>query len=605
MDTGFSWVRIDKGNIHCNFRYMDEDQVKTVIEYLKSYYEYRNVTADIVDLGASGVLQEAGDHYRPSGGNPLLDYYFLVQLHRHGTIIPQGCVEIMKTAINAIAQHQIIPESVFINKLKTNNLTVDDKVTLTAVAAKAGPNPMTWSSSEPTVISITPDNMDCEIKAEMPGTSNIEASIQVPEEAPLELKVLSYASAYWTNNIFKYIGATMTFDATEVPKYGISGVEQNKYYECVYDNAAANKYKWQEATYDGTPVLVTYRDIYELIVRTYIKILTKDVQRICLYHHEQMEAYTPSTGLTINWSSSSDAIDFDAGISTGTPVTLEAKRVGSAVISARITDAFGSYEDATSISVYALDVTPNSLKMVTGATKSLYVHKKDIFSIASGIVVEWVTSSETIATINSINPTNPTEDFAECEVSAQGVGTAFITGIAEDPTDGTSYSDSVKVTVGNVAINVPASVEINLLAVDHTLTITCDLTAGFTVDASTGWETGSPSVVQINSVSGTDNNTVEIEGLVEGTSLITVTARNGSAVDTDQIVVRVVSVPVVTASEMATFTHGRFDGHGVIDWEHPTGEEGTFEADESAVDLATQEEVEDFVDDLFDDTDNE
>ena len=605
MNTGFSWVRIDKGNIHCNFRRLNIDQVETVVNYLLSYYEYKNVTAKIIDLGATGVLDESGDHYRPSGADPAQDYYFLVELHRHGTIIPQGCIEIMKSALNALALHQIIPESVFIQRLKTNSLVVDDERTLTAISTKTGGNDITWASSEPSVVSITPDGANCDIVAHSPGSSDIEASVQVPEEAPLSLRVMSYASDYWTSNVYKYIGSTVTFgDDTEGKKnkkyYGIDGFEQDHYYECVFDAAAPNKYKWVESEYDGSPVMVTYRDIYTITVMTYIKILTKSVQRICLYHSEQMQAFTPSTSLLPNilWTTSSDCIEFDGGISTGESVMLVADRVGSAVIKASISDAFGTYEDSQNISVYAIDATPTSIKMITGSVKSAYVAKKDIFSIDSGIVVDWITSNSAIALVESVTPEDETTNFAEAHISAQGVGQVFITAVVEDPTDGTSYSDTVKVTVGNVAINVPESAVIWLLGPTQELTLTCALSAGFTVGAD-GWTSGNPAVVEVTQISGTDNNTVTLTGLTVGTSLITVTGRNGSAVDTDQILITVTDAEYVTAGEMSTFTHGMYNGHGVIDWDHPTGEEGAMDVDNPSLDLATEEEVDEFVDDLF------
>ena len=281
--------------------------------------------------------------------------------------------------------------------------------------------------------------------------------------------------------------------------------------------------------------------------------------------------------------------------------------VGNASITARITDATGTFEDTIPLNVFAIDVTPSEIKLVTGAEKLVRVLKSDIlvktWTGEQPLAVEWATSNDAIASVEAVTPADPTTTFAEARIaSTMGVGRAVITAIVEDYLDDVSYSDTVVVTVGNAAIDVPASTTINLLDQDHTLTITCALGAGFEVENTSDWVSGNPDVVEITNVTGTHNNTAVITGLAVGTSIITVTAKNGNASDYDRILITVVEAPVVTSGEMHNFVHGMYNEHGVIDWNHPAGESDTYETDKQ-VDTASEDEVKEFVDDLYDNAD--
>ena len=608
INTGFSWVRIDKGTFHCNFRYLDDAQVHTVINYLSSYYAYHNITFGVVDLGAAGVLPETGDHYRPSGGNPSNDYYYLVELHRHGTIIPQGCIEIMKIALNGLAQHTIIPESVFIQHMGSDVLTVDDVADLVAIrnnSAVTQPD-ITWDTSDSSIISIDPDGSDdtkCKITALSPGAASITASVEV-EEMPVILfdrmpkPAGGYVGTTTYPKIYQYTGATTTLP------YGT--FQQNNYYECVWDatlNSGKGDYKWVDSDFDGQPVDVTYTDTYIITVRTFIKITNKTKQKLCLYQYLPLHATTPSTGLVINWQASTEAIGFDPSTgSTGPDVNVVGLHTGSGYVKVVISDAYGTYMDEMPLTIYGIAVTPKEMKIVVGSTKHVIVTKDDILNRgeydSNPILVEWASSSETIAKVDSTTVSDPVHDHAEAIITAQTGGVAYITAIAEDPIDGKSYQDSVKVTVGNVAIDVPSSTTIWLLSSTHTITLTAELTTGFEI-AADGWTSSNSSVVSVGTPSGTGNNTVVVTGLAEGTSIISVKATAGAAEDTDQILIKVVNADYVTEGEMVSYTHGLYSGHGMINWDLPTGEEGTFDVPDDVVELVTEEEVTDMVEDLF------
>ena len=615
MNTGFSWVRIDKGTIQCTFRYLSQVQVETVINRLKSNYAYQNISCGLVDLGDPLLPDSDGDgyvadHYRPSGGDPYQSYYWMVELHRHGTIIPQGCIEIIKQSLNDLAFHTIIPESVYIKRLKSNIFTVGDTESLDLLIVT--PNPYTgtveWTSTDTDIVTITPDGTSCTFNAVAPGEADIIATITVPEVTAKEMKTIPTPSALWVGNIIKYTGPTVTYKFYN-GKYYPSDYElgelvtftQNNYYEC---NQNGTAYSWDASSYDGTPVDVYYRDIYSIGVRTYIAIETY-INRLCLYHGFQFTAFSPSSpALTINWASVNSCAVFDGGVHTGDMVMVVGNRVGSTTISAEIEDSYGVYTDICPLTIYAIAVNPKSIKMVVGAEKNLTIAKNDIFMTEipgddpQPIPVDFVSASAVVATVEQLpTPLDPVVNHAEATVTAQGVGRTFVTVIAEDPTDGASYSDTCEIVVGNVAINKPADATIYLLSGTTTLTLTAELSAGFEI-ASDGWVSANPTSVEITTISGTDNNTCVVTGLTEGSSLITVTATSGSASDTDQILIKVLDAAYVTTGEMYTFTHGQFNGHGVVDWDpkHPS----EMEIEEGIVDLATQPEVDEFIDDLFD-----
>ena len=622
MNTGFSWVRIDKGTIQCTFRRLSLEQVESVINYLRSYFEYQSITYSFVDLGAAGVIKETGDHYRPSPNDSNEDYYWMVELHRHGTIIPQGCVEIIKSALNALATHAIIPQSVYIKRPGSNVLTVEDTGTLELITVN--PNAYTssieWESSDPTVIDLTADTGDltCDYEALAPGEADIIATITVPEEMAKSFKAIPTPSALWVDNVIKYIGETVSYRFYQGKYYPISfeygdvvTFTKNDYYECT---KTGTSYSWDPSSYDGTPVDVYYRDSYSVIVSTYVKITSRDVQKLCLYHYLDLTASSPSSpAIPINWYASvSNVISFDEGIDVGDQVTIVGDHVGSTNIFAKVTDPYGVHTDSLPMSIYALAVTPKSIKLVTGATRSLVVHKSDIFMTEYQgpddpspvpTPVNWVTASELVATVTSLpTPTDPVLDHAEATVTGQGVGKTYITVMAEDRSDGVgvTYSDVVEVSVGNVAINAVESAIIPLFpAGSETLTLTAEVTSGFSI-ANDGWVSANPDVVEVTTISGTGNVNCLITGKAVGSAFITVT--NQAATDTDRILIKVTDANYATSGEMKTFTHGQFNGHGVVDWDPENLPE--VEVEEDLVDLATQPEVDEFIEDLFDGDDS-
>ena len=615
INTGFSWVRIDKGTFHCNFRYLNQSQVRLILNYLQSYYAYRNISFGVVDLGPllpdSDGSGKVGDHYRPYGSDPNQDYYYLVELHRHGTIIPQGCIELMKIALNSLAQHTIIPDSVFIEHLGSDVITVDDVKKLHAIVTsttnwKSGET-ITWGSSDPTIIFVEDDPDDptnyekCQISALSPGVANITASVIVEEMPVILFDTIPKAAGGYVAvdsshpKIYQYTGPTRDY-------YGKT-FQQNNYYECVWNNSS-HQYEWVDSDFDGSPIEVTYTDEYIITVRTFVKITTKEKQRLCLYHYLALHADTPSVGLTINWQSSTEAIGFDPTTgSTGPDVNVVGSHTGSGYVKAAISDAYGTYMDEMPLTIYGVAVTPKEMKVVIGHERTVSVKKEDIFYegeiyAETPAIVNWATSSETIASVTSAE-VSEVDLYAKATIVGNTGGVAYVTALAEDPTDGQSYQDSVKVTVGNVAINTPASTTI-WLQTSATLTLTADMANSFDI-AVDGWSSSNINVITVGTPSQTEkaNDTVVITGIAEGSALITVTATSGLASDTDKILIKVVDREYVTEGEMRTFTHGLFNKHGYIDWEQPTGEEGTLEVPDGEVELATNEEVSDFVDDLF------
>lgn len=614
INTGFSWMRVDKGNIQCNFRYLDENQVKTVLKYMQSFYEYRNIEFGIIDLEGCGVqpIEEAGEHYRPSGADPNLNYYFFVQLHRHGMIIPQGCIETLIRGVNAIASKEFVPEYVFIQRLKDSKLTVDDELTLTAITALGDGSQAEWATSDDTVIEIPDDQtgLSCPISAIAPGDADISVTITANVNEAISVVRFPTPSALWVGHVFKYTGTTVTMKQDGGKLYpadhdgGISiTFTTDAYYECVYDASLPTKYKWQASDYSGDPQEMSFTDIYTLHVKSYVRITTKDQQKMCLYWPLQLSAYSPSGMAGIEWSTSTGAVEITEP-ATGETCDLTAIQVGSTEITARLIDAFGTYTDTLPLTVFAVDAHPDSVKMVAGQTSLAYIPKADIFKLgpeADPVPVDWVSSSSIVATVEEREAgdmSDATHNHSEADITAQGVGQAFISAVVTDPTDGMSYSDSIKVTVGNVAIQNTDNNTIYLLSGTKYLDLTAVLTPGFTIN-NDGWTTSNDEVVAITTVSGTDNVNCRVSSVADtvGSAIITVHASNGGANDSDTILVKVVDAEYVTSSEMKHFTNGMFNGRGVVDWdpEHPT----EMEVDDSAVLLATQEEVDEALDGVF------
>ena len=174
---------------------------------------------------------ESAPHYHPSGGDPNESYYFLVELHRHGLIIPTGAVETLKKGINLLATGEVREESVFIRKLADNILTVGDTVELTAISTATGDptqNDFQWKEdSSGTIIELTPKLDDptypiaCDVEALYPGTVTVTAEVKVMEPEARAYKTLPTPSAIYEGWKVQYVGDTG------------GGLVQDDYYECV------------------------------------------------------------------------------------------------------------------------------------------------------------------------------------------------------------------------------------------------------------------------------------------------------------------------------------------------------------------------------------
>lgn len=621
INTGFSWVRIDKGNIHTNFRYFSLEQVETVIKYVQSFYEYRNIDFGIVDLGSIPATEDAGDHYRPSYGDPSQSYYYLVQLHRHGAIIPRGIINHILDGINSLARHEIVPESVFIERLASNILEMESSVRLHAISQSSA-STLEWVTSDQTVISISTPPSDpadpnyddityCDITAVSPGTATVTARVTVNECPAREYPLLPTANINTLDWLIKYTGPAAAAD----PEHHVPELITDDFYICEsFEENGKTKYRW--AHHDDVPdSQLVFSDVYQFIVKTFVRILTKDVQRMHVYWTLPLQATSPTGDDEIRWATTSNNVSFVNGVVTGPSTGVYAEKVGSAQIKASVSDTTGVYEDYLPLTIFGLDVTPSNLKVAVGKTQRIFIAKKDIFSEGweDPPVVNWAADNTAIVGITPI-PAESVVDvshYVECIVTGATGGTAQVTAVSDDPRSGLAFQDSVIVKVGNVAIDLPESNVISL-SVSDTLVLTAQAAAGFEISATpgeNGWESLNSEVVEVTSVStaseegATVNGKVTLTGLAEGSATIKITAKSGETVsDTDTILIKVVQAEVVSGMEMATFTKNLFDGHGVVDWVNPSGEEASVDVPESApIETPTEEEVEDFIDSEFSD----
>ena len=458
----------------------------------------------------------------------------------------------------------------------------------------SGSQDIVWSSSDTDIATVEPVQdvpagiqSQCKVTAISSGTVTITASVTVQRDTYVEFSFMPAASLWYKDTTVKYTGETT------------SSFSQGNYYTVAWMEDPAdhkNKYMWKEVTYDG-PSPYTYSDTYDLTVKTFVRIDPNVAKRLCLYKSLSISATSPTTPIT--WSTNSTFIEFEGGVTTGSPIAVKGVHTGSLTIEAKVV-ADGVYSDSMPLEIYAIDVKPDVLKMIVGQTKTVKIASNDIFYDVDDPdkVVDWVTSAPAIATVEE-NPTPGLGYMFAADVTANATGSAYITALAEDPATGDSYSDAVRLTVGYVAINAPDSPVIDLLLNDgHTLGLTANAATGYSIDGATGWSSSNPTVATVT-IDPNDHTKCTVTGLTAGVTVITVTASDGTTPDTDTIAIEVTDVNLVTMSEMRSFTNGLYDGHGKVDWE-ASGEEDCPEVpDDAPIDVVTEEEATDMIEGLF------
>lgn len=650
INTGFTWMRVDKGNFICCFRYLSETQVQTVINYLKSYYEYNNVQAHITAIGKfpsntvndpAATDKNVSEIYIPSSADPDKDYYFLVELFRGSTIIPQGCIEIMKSAINMLATQQIVDKTAFIERFKSDKVKIGDRVTFKAIF--------------PDLPGL--DKADYKWDQFEHGTTDESYYFRVitPSTSPdYEWECVAESEGN--------VDIAITYTET------ISPYESWEYVRYRDEETGETKYKY--AYVEVPEKTFEYRNVYPLQIISYMMLTATfsnspdDVcTRLCLGHAATLTAFMPDLDTRfadlpqserlrqITWGvNKSDLIEFDVGgpkynsldLQNSVTYDFTAKAEGTAVFTATLIGIMNTYSDTTSVSIFAMDAHPNKIKLVSPRSKTAYILKTELFKYKNDND-EYVFPDKEAVTWYTPEPEDKKKVFieskygAECDDAIHNIGECVVTADQEtksgttrliaqayygDLPTGTAYQKSISVEIGFVAIE---NVDEHGICVDD-ITIPKGETKNVDCYFADGWEkvdwvSSNPYVVKVighvESSAADDlyKSTVTLTGLSEGSAIVRVSVNVSGApttIDDDEIFVRVTETGAVYASrpEMLTFTNNLFSKNGVVDWNVPTDEDG-FPTEDGALpydgdaDTATEQEVQEFVDDLFDEVESE
>lgn len=276
-----------------------------------------------------------------------------------------------------------------------------------------------------------------------------------------------------------------------------------------------------------------------------------------------------ATRQTVTWSASNTHVELSA--TEGSAVTVTARAVGAAVVTARTQD--GGFTSAAQITVLPVGVTgvavaPKTLALTSGAPDGTSGQLTATISPSNATYqsVSWVTSDSSVATITTTGPATAT-------VLAHRPGTALITVTTTD--GGKSDTCQVKVTDPTAPV-----VAVTGVSLDRAPTAVLDLEAGSpgtsgvlvaTVSPATAtnqnvsWTSSDPGVAVLSATAG---SAVTVTGAAAGTATITAITESGAKTASTGVKVWLLDAQIAATTASGSFW-ARADAPGYFSTKAP------------------------------------